>query len=63
MLPPMFDYLRLTSYRREVEALNLPILGCSGESTALSTNKACAKPTFPGAIVRAWQAKIRSKVY
>lgn len=39
----MFDYDGMTAYRSLLRVLNIPIIGCSGEALALSTNKARTK--------------------
>lgn len=42
-LPHMFDYSGLTAYRGLCDVLRIPMIGCSGEALALSTNKARTK--------------------
>lgn len=42
-MPHMFDYDGLTAYRSLLTVLGIPMVGCSGEALALSTNKAMTK--------------------
>lgn len=42
-VPHMFDYDGLTAYRALLRILNIPMVGCSSEALALSTNKAHTK--------------------
>lgn len=42
-IPHMFDYDGLTAYRGLLRVVNVPIVGCSAEALALSTNKARTK--------------------
>lgn len=39
VLPHMFDYAGLTAFRALFDILQLPLMGCSAEALALSTNK------------------------
>lgn len=42
-IPHMFDYDGLTAYRGLMRVLDIPMVGCSAEALALSTNKARTK--------------------
>lgn len=39
VLPHMFDYIGMTAYRALFDILQIPLMGCSAEAMALSTNK------------------------